>query len=163
MLDTIARNYANRNAAADVITGVVIGDTHNPYGYKNVYVVSVNFMHGDGDSYETEECGFLLGDEERMLEFLNFLSRCSVRDTSRHRDSYNDIEGYSRWIEDEDIDEWDEEGEERSEIEMDALRDDQILRWPFWEGEWSADFNGAHVVFFDENGVQKTVKMSTEA
>jgi len=163
MIDTIARNYANRNATADVITGITIGDTYNPYGYKNVYVVTVSFMHGDADSYESEECGFLLGDEERMLEFLNFLARCAVRSTSGGgRDSYNDIEGYSRWVEDEDIDEWDEEGNERTEEEMEALRDDQILSWPFWEGEWCAVYNGAHVVFFDENGTQKTVTMSIQ-
>lgn len=163
MLKNIQRQYSGFDKiAAEVITGVEIGETYNPYGRANEYAVYVSFMHGDGDSYETEECSFVKGDEENLLAFLNFLCLCAVRKTGRGRDSYDDIEGYSRWVEDADIDEWDDEGNERTEEEMEALREYQILTWPFWEGEWCATFNAAHVVFFDENGTQKAVRMSTE-
>lgn len=173
MLDAISKRYSyNRQKpqVADVITGVTIGGTYNPYQRANVYVVAVRFMHGDADGYETEECEFALGDEERMLEFLNFLSRCSVRycNGKGGRDSYNDVPGYSRWVEDEEFneDDWedldDEELEAKREEFEESGTDDQILSWPFWEGEWCASYDGAHVVFFDENGTQKTVKMSTQ-
>ena len=173
MIDRIIKQYSRSRGekiVADVITGVTIGDTYNPYGYKNVYIVTVSFMHGDADSYESEECGFLLGDEERMLEFLNFLARCAVRycNGKGGRDSYNDVPGYSRWVEDADFneDDWedldDEELEAKREEFEESGADDQILNWPFWEGEWCASYNGAHVTFFDENGVQKSVSMSTQ-
>lgn len=171
MIDRIIKQYSRgEKPVAEVITGVTIGDTYNPYGYKNMYVVTVSFMHGDADSYESEECGFLLGDEERMLEFLNFLARCAVRycNGKGGRDSYNDVLGYSRWVEDCDFneDDWEDLDDEELEAKREEFEtfgpDDQILNWPFWEGEWCASYNGAHVTFFDENGAQKSVSMSTQ-
>ena len=169
MLD-IPRQFVryNQNVVTPVFTGIEIGETYNPYGRTSEYVVYVSFMHGDGDSYETEECAFAADDEERLLEFLNFLSRCASRDVSRHRDSYKDIPGYSRWVEDEDFNE--DDYEDLDEDELEAKREefeeeggtDQVLNWPFWEGEYCAAYNGAHVVYFDEHGNQKTVKLSTD-
>lgn len=172
MLDNITKQYAyGKKPVADLITGVHIGEIHNPDTLAEMYVVYVRFMHGDADSYDTEEVYFALGDEERMLEFLNFLSRCSVRycNGKGGRDSYNDVPGYSRWVEDEDFneDDWedldDEELEAKREEFEESGTDDQILHWPFWEGEWCASYDSAYVVYFNEQGIRHTVKMSTEA
>lgn len=172
MIDRIIKQYSRsrEKPVAEVITGVTIGDTYNPYGRSSVYVVTVSFMHGDADSYDSEECVFQLGDEERMLEFLNFLARCAVRycNGKGGYDTYSDVPGYSRWVEDADFNEDDYEDLDDDEFEAkrkefeEGGSEDQILNWPFWEGEYCASYNGAHVVFFDENGIQKSVSMSTQ-
>ena len=157
MVDSISRQRGyGSEPVAQVFKGVSIGDIHNPNIRKNLYVVYVKFMHGDADGYETEECEFQLGDEEHMLEFLNFLALCSVKYPHGKGgcDDYTRVPGYNRWVESYEYDE-----DEMSEEEFEALADNQILEWPFWEGEYCASYDGAHVVFFNEEGIRHSVNL----
>lgn len=43
--------------------------------HKNSYVIKVNFMHGDSDSYSSLEKSFDMRHSE-MLDFANFLNMC---------------------------------------------------------------------------------------
>lgn len=151
-------SYGTGAKSPEVFTGVQIGAIHNPNTHKSVFVVHARFMHGDADGYETEEAVFDGNDELRMVEYLNFLSRCSVRYPHGKGgcDGYDNVIGYQKWVEGDIPDEDDYTEEEINKINEEY---EGILSWPRWEGEYIASFDSAWVVYYDEAGIQHSVEM----
>lgn len=122
-----ARGFTGPVEFSQVIIGSKIVE-HN-----NKYKVHVTFMEGDADGWQHEYVFFKLGEEAELLDFMNFLSRCSVKypHGKGGYDGYDDVEGYEKWT-------------EHPKYEFTWGR--------CYDGEVVCEFESVEVTYFDDNG-----------
>lgn len=119
-----------------------------PVGVKfsEKYVVSVKFMHGDADFFETKEVVFPTNKKERLLEFLNWLPY------AEHCDGANDCHNYNKFA---DAFEYEDECEEQG-IEFEFYGFDN--GWPI---DCNTSVTGSlcdiSISYFDANGAEFSV------
>lgn len=134
---------SRRTAEAPVFSGLVVGPIiDNPI---EQYKVVITFMENDADGWPTQTITFNKGEEADLTDMMNFLARCSVaypRGKGGY-DNYKHVEGYERWVVDEDFSE-----EEQK---------DACIEWAYWDYEFCCCFESVLVTYFDENGVEREV------
>ena len=137
------------------ITGIRLGQSNGP---RDKYEVVVKFMEGDADGWQFRHITFdnTPAHTDHMVEFLNFLSRCSVmyRDGKGGTDGFGEVEGYDRFIDSELY----AESIDYSEVEQYGT---QVMDWPLVEGEWITDFESAEVFYYNASGLRHNVELLT--
>lgn len=120
-----------RNIDFTPITEVSIRDKVEPL-FRDKYVVCVEFMFGDADGFEELFVPFEWRQEELMIEFLQFLQRCSAAypNGKRGYDDYCHVDGYDKWVD--------------TEIGLEY--------WPLQDCEYPASFERAQVYYYDIYG-----------
>lgn len=120
----------------------------------NTYRVTICFMEGDADGYTYKK--ILISDEAILKEFVDFCFRCAVAypHGKGGMDDYTHIEGYYRFVEEDD-----EDADEDEPVECLALLDG----WPMHDWEWYTSFDWFKVEYFGPTGQAHTVEIITEA
>lgn len=129
-----ARGFTGPTEFSNVVIGPKIVE-HN-----NKYKVHVTFMEGDADGYQHENVYFKLGEEEDLIDFMNFMSRCAVAypHGKGGYDGYEHVEGYDKWTE----------------------HSKYSFRWGYcYDGEVVCSFEAVEVTYFDDNGCEFKVAM----
>lgn len=143
-MSTLANiSRTRRKVEAPVFSGLQVGKTVlNPICQ---YKVVVTFMENDADGYPTQTVIFKKGEEADLIDFMNFMARCSIEypHGKGGLDDYSHVEGYDKWI-----------------VNQNMEEDDQpmaCLEWAYWDYEFCCSFESVLVTYFDEMGYEHEV------
>lgn len=128
------RGFAGPVEYKSAVIGPKITEHHNKYK------VHVTFMEGDADGWQHENVFFKLGDEEDLLDFVNFLARAAVKypHGKGGYEGYEDVEGYEKW----------------------TNHPKYQFHWArCYDGEVVCEFESMDVTFFDDNGSEFKVAL----
>lgn len=116
-------------------------------GYSKQYVFELTFMIGDADGYPTETVVFNEGQEDEVVRFANFISRCMVAypHGKGGYDNFEHIEDYARYIEDFEPEE-----------ECEQLH---VLHWPMQDYEFYSSPNKMELYYYNESGTKFNVNL----
>lgn len=118
-----------------MITDVVIEPKVRPSKYSNEFVVTSQFMHGDGNHYETRVTTFSLEKKELLIEFLNWLDATQVG-LKQHK-YLDSIEGHKKF------------GDSSEPTFDNGLEDG----WPIdCDSSCEASYKGSELDYFDAGG-----------
>lgn len=137
------------------ITGIRLGQSNGP---RDKYEVVVKFMEGDADGWQYRRILFnnKPSHTNHMIEFLNFLTRCSVsyRNGKGGCDGYEGVEGYGRFVDSE----MSGDHTDYSEFEKYGTA---VMDWPLVDWEYITSFECAEVFYYNVDGLRHHVDLLT--
>lgn len=155
MIQKIQRPRYRSPVVEQNITGIRLGKSNGP---RDKYEVVVKFMEGDADGWQYRHIIFdnKPSHTDHMIEFLNFLTRCSVayRNGKGGCDGFEGVEGYSTFVDVE------LSGEEIDYSEFEKYGT-AVMDWPLVDWEYIADFECAEVFYYNVDGLRHDVDLLT--
>lgn len=135
-----------------VINSIRLGDMNRQP--LDCYEVKITFMEGDADGYQYKTIRFKNDGKQtdHMIEFLNFLARCSVAypNGKGGYDGFDHVDGYEKFVDWEFCD---------TDYDYDP-KYTQLMNWPrFYDGDCSTDFECAEVFYYNPQGVKFKVEL----
>lgn len=136
--------------------------------HKNKFIITSTWMSGDADSYNNISKSFPKNKQKAAEEYAEFVS--SLEDVNGEDMSdeilWERIQPYNSLLKELEI----FHDEARSEKLNETDREEQLMDVIFdyvdippdvtSDGQWSAKFDSIEVTFYDENGLERAVKVS---